>query len=255
METSASSSTPARFPTFTRFWNWLFSWRMLRRCLVALAAFVTLIALFYTEEAWRGKRAWENYRSQLVAEGLLMELKDYVPPPVPDDQNFAMTPFLAPLFEFNPEPLQPGQTTWRDTNGLQRARDFGQEVPQENHPPEYLPDFGGGVDFSCFLQKLRGQTLHDQTNVDKPALSFASRADAADEVLQALAKYQPVLDELRNASKRPYSRFNIEYDAEDPASILLLTWRLSEAAKMFFGTRLPPSWPREKLTPRSPTSN
>ena len=50
---------------------------------------------------------------------------------------------------------------------------------------------------------------------------FASQADAADEVLRALAKYQPVLDELRTASKRPYSRFNIDYNAEDPASILL----------------------------------
>ena len=167
METSAPSSAPVRFPTFTRLRRCLFSWRVLRRCLVALAVLITLVALFYTGEAWRGKRAWENYRDKLVAEGMQMDLKAYLPPPVPDDQNFAMTPFLAPLLEFNPQPLQPGQTAWRDTNGLERARNFAQEVPLENHPPEYLPDFGGGVDFRAFLLKL-----HGKTNVDRPALSF-----------------------------------------------------------------------------------
>jgi hypothetical protein len=215
METPAPSAAPAKFPTFARFWNWLFSWRMLRRCLVALAVFITLVALFYTEEAWRGKRAWENYRTQLVAEGLQMDLKDYVPPPVPDDQNFAMTPFLAPLFDYNPEPLQPGQSLWRDTNGLQRAQSFGPATP-DLHANEFFPDFSRSPDIEALLLYLRSQSKSNA-----PALSFASRADAADEVLRALAKYQPVLDELRIASKRPYSRFNIDYNAEDPASILL----------------------------------
>src|SRR5580658_2163823 len=41
-----------------RFIRWLGCWRNFRRFLVALAIFATLVAIFYTEEDWRGKRAW-----------------------------------------------------------------------------------------------------------------------------------------------------------------------------------------------------
>src|ERR1035437_6110926 len=117
-----SPSTPGspRFPTFTRLFRWLFSRRTLGRVLVGLAALATLIALVCAEENWRGKRAWERYKHELEAQGEKLNWKDYVAPPVPDAQNFAMTPFLAPLFDFNPEPRQQGQSLWRDTNGYNR---------------------------------------------------------------------------------------------------------------------------------------
>jgi hypothetical protein len=70
METPVPSPSPAKFPTFTRFKTRLFSWRMLRRYLVALAALVTLAAILYTEEGWRGKRAWQNYEEKLAARGV-----------------------------------------------------------------------------------------------------------------------------------------------------------------------------------------
>ncbi len=215
METPVSSSAPTRFPTFARFKKWLFSWRTIRRCLIVLVGFVTLIALFYTEESWRGKRAWDDYRSRLAVQGLQMEMKAYVPPPVPDDQNFAMTPFLAPLLDFNPKPLQPNQAAWRDTNGFNRASGFAQEVPFD--PAKGIfPDFSQNLDFQYLLAHIAGMSKSNTS-----ASAFPSRADAAVEVLRVFASYQPVLDELRTASKRPYSRFNIEYDAEDPATILL----------------------------------
>src|SRR5882724_4765637 len=131
MENPASPPISVRFPSFTRLCRWLFGWRMLRRFLVTLAALVTLVALFYAEEGWRGKRAWENYRRQAEARGVEMDWHKFPPPPVPDAQNFAMTPFLAPLFDFNPRPLQLGQTAWRDTNGQARADGFAKAVKTE----------------------------------------------------------------------------------------------------------------------------
>src|SRR5690349_4072194 len=47
------------------FVRWLCSWRNFRRFLVGLAVFATLMAIFYTEENWRGKRAWENCKREL----------------------------------------------------------------------------------------------------------------------------------------------------------------------------------------------
>jgi hypothetical protein len=69
--------------------RWPFtSWRHFRRTLVGLAIFATLVAIFYTEEDWRGKRAWENCKRDLEAKGAVLDWNAYIPPPVPDDQNF-----------------------------------------------------------------------------------------------------------------------------------------------------------------------
>ena len=61
------------FPPFVRltrhFFRWLFTWRTMRRILISLAILATLIAAFYTEEDWRGKRAWENCKRELEAKG------------------------------------------------------------------------------------------------------------------------------------------------------------------------------------------
>ncbi len=58
----------------------------------------------------------------------------FVPPPVPDEENFAMTPFLAPLFDLNPRPLQPGQSLWRDTNAVSRVQDFARDLKEPKNP-------------------------------------------------------------------------------------------------------------------------
>lgn len=71
------------------FIRWPFtSWRNFRRMLVSLAIFATLVAVFYAEEDWRGKRAWENCKRELEAKGAVLDWNAYIPPPVPDDQNF-----------------------------------------------------------------------------------------------------------------------------------------------------------------------
>jgi hypothetical protein len=64
------------------------SWRNFRRSLVGLAVFATLVAIVYTEEDWRGKRAWDNCKHELEAKGAVLDWDKFIPPPVPDDQNF-----------------------------------------------------------------------------------------------------------------------------------------------------------------------
>jgi hypothetical protein len=63
-------------------------WQIMRRILIALAMLVTLIAILYAEEDWRGKRAWENCKRELEAKGMVLDWDKFIPPPVPDDQNF-----------------------------------------------------------------------------------------------------------------------------------------------------------------------
>ena len=51
-------------------------WRTARRLLLVLAAAATLIALFYTVENWRGRRAWDNRRHELEARGEVLHSAD-----------------------------------------------------------------------------------------------------------------------------------------------------------------------------------
>jgi hypothetical protein len=100
---------------------WLGCWRNLRRVLVGSAILATLTAIVYTEENWRGKRAWEQCKRELEAKGMVLDWEKFIPPPVPDDQNFfkasqkiansfvkstndAQAEFLAkqPRFQFGP---------------------------------------------------------------------------------------------------------------------------------------------------------
>src|SRR5205809_2909324 len=81
-----------------RFVRWLFSWRGLRRVLIVLAWAATLIAVFYAEENWRGRSAWNKCRRELEARGEQLDFKVFIPKPVPDEQNFAATPFIQSWF-------------------------------------------------------------------------------------------------------------------------------------------------------------
>lgn len=73
-------------------------WRIARRVLISLAVFTTLVALFYAEEDWRGKRAWENCKRELEARGVVLDWNAYIPPPVPDNQNFFKAPKMSEWF-------------------------------------------------------------------------------------------------------------------------------------------------------------
>jgi hypothetical protein len=76
----------------------LFCWALARRLLIGIAAFVTLVAAFYTEENWRGKRAWENYRHELETRGAVFDWNTRIPPPIPDEQNFFAAPNMTDWF-------------------------------------------------------------------------------------------------------------------------------------------------------------
>src|SRR5437870_5540819 len=78
--------------------GWLFSWRCLRGMLIAAAWTATIVALFYGEENWRGRRAWNKYRRELEAHGQHLDLRSFIPNPVPDEQNFTATPFVRSWF-------------------------------------------------------------------------------------------------------------------------------------------------------------
>ena len=115
MNTPSTPQSTWQRTTTCRVLCWLFNWRMVRRCLLTVAALVTLVALFYAEEDWRGGRAWDKHRRALEAQGEKFDSSSLAPPPVPDEQNLAMTPLLKAICPFTHDPA-----AVRDTNTLKR---------------------------------------------------------------------------------------------------------------------------------------
>jgi len=200
----------------------LLTWKRIRRVLMLLVWGVTAVALFYAEENWRGRRAWERYRRQLEAQGERMDIKALIPKPVPDGQNFAQTPALVPLFDF-----EPGTQQARDTNGFARL---------QKDPPRFQAASGAmesdeqrrgdwtrgiGIDLAAWQQAYTTSAARAARTGESQAQAILDRPSAAREVLQELSEFDSLLNELRTASDRPYSRFNIRYEEENAAAVLL----------------------------------
>jgi hypothetical protein len=150
-----------------------------RHILFSLACMVTLTALLVAEENFRGKRAWENYRHEHEARGEYLDLQHFIPPPVTDENNFAMTPLLAGLFEKGPS----------DRDALDKALK--------------LPAMNGNAKLPSLGDRATGKRL----NLDDWQAYFGGQ-----EVLTALHKFEPQLTEISAAAKRPDSRFPVHYE-------------------------------------------
>ena len=73
-------------------------WSKLRVAFVSIGALTLLTGLFYAEEDWRGKHAWETYQQEIRAKGETVDWKDFIPAPVPNDQNFFAAPNMTDWF-------------------------------------------------------------------------------------------------------------------------------------------------------------
>jgi hypothetical protein len=192
------------------------------RYVLVVLGLVSAVALFYGEENWRGRRAWERYQRELVLRGEPVAPAEVIPPRVPDSENFAMTPFLAPLFDF-----EPGTQHWRDTKALARVQNFAADfnTAQSSIKGSKLPRSNSWVleqtDLNVWNAALHQPAKASPETGAVPVSNSASPAQAAADVLEALARYDSVLEELRTASKRPNSRFNLSYDFEFPPAVLL----------------------------------
>ena len=98
MQDATTRPASRRRIPFQPLFRWFFSWRVLRRFVAGFAVLVTLVALFYAEEDWRGKRAWEKYKHELESKGAVLDWAAYIPPPVPDDQNIFKAPRMTEWF-------------------------------------------------------------------------------------------------------------------------------------------------------------
>ena len=180
-----------QLPQRKGFWRRQFSWHGLRRALIGLVVLITLIALAVTEENWRGKRDWENYRRILEANGEHLDWQAFVPPAVPDDQNF----FMAPVFrKILSEKIQLDPWPKNEKGYAYEYGDFRKSMVTDLKP-----------------WQRAYRALGENQNGDKFPISPQPQTPGAD-VLLALSIYDPVVEELREASRRPYANVPLHYE-------------------------------------------
>lgn len=198
--------------------EWLHTWRYF----FWLLGLVAVVALFYAEENWRGSWLWERYKHRLAAHGERLEGSAFVPPTATDDENFAMTPLLSPLFGFSS-----GSQQWRNPNALRTAQGFAPRYDEAakalkaKTEPRSNSWVAARIDLAAWQAAFLKSTNAAKGARLEPLATNSSPEGAAATVLAALSECDPVFEELRTASCRPRSRFNLNYENEDPAAILL----------------------------------
>jgi hypothetical protein len=191
-----------------------FSWK--GWTLLVLVALAVLVTLFYAEEDLRGWYAWHHFKKQWEAKGERFDRQSIVPPKVPDDQNFALTPVVATSY---------GQMLTHDAKA----------IPPKNRNPNFVNRLQMSVihegDNAPAVGNWAKATETDLTPWQTYYRALASKRNEfpiarepqtpAQDVLLALSKYDSTIEELREAAKLPDSRFPLEYDKDNPAEILL----------------------------------
>jgi hypothetical protein len=202
------------------FIRWLFSRRNLKRSLFGLACFATLIALLYAEEDWRGWHAWNKFKRKWEAKGEHFDFASATPPPVPDDQNFALTPVIASSYEMyfdkTGREVRPRNTNVVDRLSMMTWRDN----PWATAPK--LEDWLASKKINLKTWQNYFRSPPPTNSIETNSFPIAPQPQSpADDVLLALSKYDSSIEEIREASKLPYSRFPLTYNSGYPGEILL----------------------------------
>ena len=197
--------------------------KLAHRVLLVLSGMALIFAVMFTAlyaiEDWRGARAWALCRHILQARGESLEAAAFIPPMIPDDENLAMAPFFVRLYGYRVDPVTrlltfPVPPTQSSLKDVITTMPFGPAKGKNIHSGT-SGDFTTGkpCDFEGLQKYYRNQPFFPHT---------AQPQAPAEDVLLALTKYDPIIDELSQAmATRPKTRFPINWTSPQPAMMAL----------------------------------
>src|SRR5213078_2323949 len=150
------------------------------------------------------------------ARGAQLDYRAFIPKPVPDDQNFAATPFIKSWFLKDNLASDGDSKLWSDNYTR-----VGPYVSPLNSSDKGDRHFVNLVAFGTGFEAIRSGELKPHQEFKSDKHDPESRAKAAPAVLEGLKGSETNLAELRVASRRPYSRYPVIYDLENPWGILV----------------------------------
>lgn len=183
-------------------------WQASRPLCFAVATLLTLIGLFYAVENWRGAKAWAETQARIRAAGDCLDLSCLMPPPLPDERNFAKIPALALAMDLVPtgSPRYFGQTYVINTNPeavavrarLQAIHLIPPKAGRNSFRAARLPN--GLLDLADWSAKQEQNTNFTAiTSTGNPAADLLLRLQQKDDVLNAITT---------GLEKRPEARYS-----------------------------------------------
>ncbi len=171
---------------------------------------------------------WNKFKREWEAKGKHFDFASVIPPPVPDDQNFAMAPIWVESIKATLGPKNARQWKYPDDG----RTNFTDRMPILWRNNDWFDSKTNGDWARGTITDLKPWQAYYRTPAE---VKLSSRKSAmtnefpiapqpqspAEDVLLALSKFNPAIEELRTASKLPYSRFPLDYDAENPGGIWL----------------------------------
>ena len=175
---------------------------ILRRSPFATVVLVTIGAFFWTGENWRAARAWAECQHDMTARGERLDLGAACDP-VPVERNLARAPLFTHSFDYTVDPIN-GWVSFRQAIKYRQPQlDYIPSTPEDPHALR-MP-----VDVSS-VYKGEWLDLHVwQANYREHASDFglAPLADGAPlpapaaDVLRALGRFAPVLDDVEQSAR------------------------------------------------------
>src|SRR4051812_7111411 len=169
--------------------------RLLQITLFLVLSLVTIVALFYAVENWRGYHGLQRYRAEQEAKGEKFDWQSILPPEMPDDRNLAMTPLFRGLLDYE---RVNGKVDWRDPSEEAKAfkiLDKGGRIPGTHE--------GRLIDLTAWERQL------SKVSADGDPHAKTSAA----KLLAELSQFEPQFKELRQAiAGRPEGRWPVKYE-------------------------------------------
>jgi len=193
---------------------WLCHWKRLKWIVYSTVCIAGIALLGIVEENIRTSHNWNTHKYALEQKGEHFNLSYFIPPTIPDDKNFTVTPLLKPIMEFKRGKTQ---TVWLDTNALARVSNMRSETQMKGQKNDSK---GGSMERNTFANLESYQEFYKgNTNYCQPTKS----GPASEDILIALSKFDVELNELKEATKtRPLAYWPVHYDTNEAVWGILL---------------------------------
>ena len=163
------------------------------------------------------KSSLHRYERQWEIKGEHFAFADFVPKPIPNDRNFALTPIMVTSYgwvlDTNGHKIIPKKANYVNRLEMKIYGDARQVAAPTNAGNWVL---GSKIDLKALQLYYRALAA----TTDEFSIPSQPQSPAAD-VLLALSRYDTAIEELRQAAALPDSRFPLNYDNDPPADILL----------------------------------
>jgi hypothetical protein len=161
-------------------------------------AFIAFAVGSYSYNEWKWERRWQEYVAEKRARGEKVYITEYLPEkPIPDELNFAATPFWNEVFAQNGDGPRVRKFTMIQPLGATRK-----PKDQTRPLPTYLASYRESF-------KKAGQLRKDDTELSD-----------AEAILKGLKHLDPEISEIAAAMERPFTSFQTDwekrYEARNP---------------------------------------